>query len=75
MAHTLHLLKADAPPLAPAAIARTAAVPGAEVTVVLLDAVPAPALPPSVPVHRLGVDLDHAGLLELVFAADHVIAW
>jgi hypothetical protein len=44
--------------------------------VVLLDGGAAPALPEGVAVRRLAPgDLDYAGLLDLVFAHDHVITW
>lgn len=75
MARALHLLKADVPAVAVSAIAAAAAEPGSEVTVVLLDGAPAPPLPAGVDVRRLPGDLDHAGLLELIFEADHVLAW
>jgi len=75
MAAFLHLLKADASPLAGPAIAAHRREPGARVTVVVLDG-PAPDLGPGVAVRRLAAgDLDYAGLLDLIFAADHVVAW
>jgi hypothetical protein len=73
MARYLHLLKADTPALASAVIAHPA--PGATVTVVMLDASAPPTLPPGARLLRLGPDLDHAGLLDLIFEADHVISW
>ena len=42
---------------------------------VLLDGAAPPALPPGVPLRRLGRDLDHDQLLDLIFSHDHVIAW
>jgi len=73
MARYLHLLKADAPALAPAVIGHPA--PGATVTVVMLDGSAPPTLPPGARLLRLGRGLDHAGLLDLIFESDHVIAW
>ena len=76
MARRLHLVKADAPPHAGAIIAESLREPGAEVTVVLLDgSAPPPGLPAEVPVRRLGRDLDPDALLDLIFAADHVVTW
>jgi hypothetical protein len=72
----LHLLKSDSGALALPVIERVRRDPGASVTVVLLHGLPAPALPPGVEVRRLGEgDLDYAGLLDLIFDADHVVAW
>ena len=76
MAAVLHLVKADAGALAAQVIAANAAEPGARVTVVLLDGAAAPALPPSVTVRRLAPgELDYPGLLDLIFAHDHVVTW
>jgi hypothetical protein len=76
MAAVLHILKADAGTLAAPVIAANAAEPGARVTVVLLDGATAPALPAGVTVRRLAAgDLDYAGLLDLIFAHDHVVTW
>ena len=73
MARYLHLVGADAGPLAQAVIASPAA--GDEVTVVLLDGgAPAP-LPAGARLLRLGDGLDYTGLLDLIFEADHVISW
>ncbi len=48
----------------------------ARVTVAMLDAAPPPSLPAGVAVRRLAPgDLDYAGLLDLIFAHDHVITW
>ena len=48
----------------------------ARVTVVLLDGAAAPSLPAGVAVRRLAPgDLDYAGLLDLIFAHDHVVTW
>ncbi len=75
MPRVLHLVKREAAPLAAAVIARSLDDPDASVTVVLLDGGPAPGLPGTTPVRRLGGDLDHDGLLDLIFAHDHVISW
>jgi hypothetical protein len=45
------------------------------VTVVVLDGAPAPALPATARLRRLGHDLDHTGLLELIFSHDRVVSW
>jgi hypothetical protein len=73
MAHYLHLVGADANPLAAPVIAHPE--PGAEVTVVLLDGAKPPVLPEGARLLRLGPDLDYARLLDLIFEADHVIHW
>jgi hypothetical protein len=76
MATFLHLLAPDSAVLAGPAIARTAADPGARVTVVLLGDAAPPALPAGIAVRHLRTDdLDYPGLLELIFDADHVISW
>jgi hypothetical protein len=75
MATFLHLLKGDAPALAAAVIASNRREPDARVTVVLLDEAPPPA-GADVTVRRLAPgDLDYAGLLDLIFSHDHVVAW
>jgi hypothetical protein len=76
MATFLHLLKADSVPLATSIIEANAREPAAEVTVILLDGAAPPALPTAVRVRRLAADdLDYSGLLDLIFASDHVITW
>jgi hypothetical protein len=76
MPSLLHLVSADAGPLAAPVIERTAGEPDTAVTVVLLDGAGAPTLPPTVRVLRLGSGgLDYAALLDLIFASDRVIAW
>ena len=77
MAAFLHLLKGDSAALAGAVIeSNLREAGGAGVTVVLLDAATAPALPAGVTVRRLAPgDLDYAGLLDLIFAHDRVITW
>jgi hypothetical protein len=76
MARFLHLLKADSVALAVPVIERTRTEPDARVTVVLLDgSAPAP-LAAEVEVRRLAPgDLDYSGLLDLIFASDHVVTW
>jgi hypothetical protein len=74
MARVLHLWKGGDLTLAHAVIAQQLA-SGDEVTVgVLADPAPDP-LPAGVIVHRFGDDPDYAALLDLLFAADHVITW
>jgi hypothetical protein len=76
MAAFLHLVKADSGELAGPVIATNLKEPDARVTVVLLDGAAAPPLPAGVMVRRLAPgDLDYAGLLDLIFAHDHVITW
>ncbi|HEV8438403.1 MAG TPA: hypothetical protein VGT40_09945 [Methylomirabilota bacterium] len=76
MPRFLHLLKGDAPPLAATVIAQNCREPEAEVTVVLLDGAPPPALPAAVRVRRLADDdLDYSALLDLIFQSDHVLSW
>ncbi len=73
MARYLHLVRSDVGALAAPVIA--GAEPDAQITVVLLDGGTAPPVPTGARVLRLGEGLDYAGLLDLVFASDHVIAW
>jgi hypothetical protein len=76
MATFLHLLKTDTSPLALPVIEENRREPGARITVVLLGAAPAPALPADITVRRLAEgDLDYSSLLDLIFATDHVITW
>ncbi|HUP37833.1 MAG TPA: hypothetical protein VNC82_20575 [Candidatus Limnocylindria bacterium] len=76
MATFLHLVKDDSAALAGAVIESNVREADARVTVVLLGGGAAPALPEGVAVRRLAPgDLDYAGLLDLVFAHDHVITW
>jgi hypothetical protein len=76
MAAFLHLVKADSAALAGSVIESNLREASARVTVVLLDGAPAPSLPPGVAVRRLAPgDLDYPGLLDLIFAHDHVITW
>lgn len=72
----LHLLKADSAGLAASVVASNRREADSRVTVVLLEDTPAPALPAGVAVRRLADgDLDYKGLLDLIFAHDHVITW
>ncbi|MGH7385358.1 MAG: hypothetical protein ACREKG_09245 [Candidatus Rokuibacteriota bacterium] len=76
MAAFLHLVKGDSAALAGPVIASNLREAGARVTVVLLNGRGAPPVPPGVTARRLAADdLDYAGLLDLIFAHDHVIAW
>jgi len=76
MAAFLHLLKGDSAALAGSVIESNLREAGARVTVVLLDGATAPSLPAGVTMRRLAPgDLDYAGLLDLIFAHDHVITW
>jgi hypothetical protein len=76
MATFLHLVKRDSAALAGAVIEASLREADAQVTVVLLDGTAAPSLPAGVAVRRLTPsDLDYPGLLDLIFAHDHVITW
>ena len=77
MARVLHLWKADAPALAAGVLAAAVAQPEDAHTLVVLDgAPPPPGLPATVVVRRLAAgDLDYAGLVDLIFEADRVVAW
>lgn len=70
----LHLVKADSPPLARTVIEENARQPGARVTIVLLNETQI-APPPGAAIKRLGSDLDHNALLDLIFESDHVVTW
>lgn len=76
MARVLHLVRSDSHALAQRVIEAMHLAPGLAVSVVLLDGGPAPALPAGVSMRRLAPgDLDYAGLLDLIFEADHVVSW
>jgi hypothetical protein len=76
MADFLHLIKGDSASLAASVIEANRRELHARVTVVLLDGAAAPSLPAGVTVRRLADgDLDYAGLLDLIFAHDHVVTW
>jgi hypothetical protein len=70
----LHLIKRDSPSVAADIVTRQLQDPSVEVTVVLLNGA-APDLPAGVAVKRLGADLDHDRLLDLIFESDHVVTW
>jgi hypothetical protein len=70
----LHLIKRDSPSVAADIVTRQLRDPSVEVTVVLLNGA-APDLPAGVAVKRLGADLDHDSLLDLIFESDHVVTW
>ena len=74
MARVLHVFKGDHPVEATAVITPQAAA-GDQVTVVLLAGAGAPAMPSGVDVVRVPEDASYERLLELIFAADAVIAW
>lgn len=82
--HVLHLLKGPPSPAALEVIARQATDPELRVSVVLLHGAVAPPCPPAARVYRLDPGpaappadsaITHAGLLDLIFAADSVVAW
>jgi hypothetical protein len=73
MAHVLHLVKGERA-LAAVTIARQAAA-GDDVTVALLQGAAAPDVPAGVAVRRVPEDVDYPQLVDLVFAADHVVTW
>ena len=74
MSRVLHLFKGTHAGEALAVIAPQAAA-GDEVTVALLGGAAAPALPAGVSVQRVPEDASYERLLELIFAADHVVTW
>jgi len=74
MARALHVLKGGDGALALATIERQLAA-GDRVSVALLPGASAPALPPSVGVHRVPEEWSYERLLEAVFEADHVTTW
>lgn len=74
MSRVLHLFKGAHTGEAVAVIAPQAAA-GDEVTVALVGGAAPPPLPPGVTVHRVPEDVSYERLLELIFAADHVVTW
>jgi len=74
MAAVLHLVKSAETELVLTTIDQQLAA-GDAVTVALLHGAPAPAVPAGTRVLRVPDDLSYDGLLELIFAADHVVTW
>jgi hypothetical protein len=74
MSRALHVLKRGDTVLVRGVIEQQRAA-GDAVTVVLLDAAPAPPLPAGVDVHRVPGDWSYERLLEAVFEADQVVTW
>ena len=74
MAVVLHLFKGPDATLPRRVVAQQTAA-GDRVTVALLSDGPVPELPAGVAVRRLDRDLTYSQLLDLIFDADHVIAW
>ena len=74
MARVLHVFKGDHPVEATAVITQQIGA-GDQMTVALLAGVTAPAMPPGVELVRVPEDTSYERLLELIFAADSVIAW
>jgi hypothetical protein len=81
--HVLHLLKPPVPPAALAVIREQARDPSMRLTIVLAHGAELPEAPPGA-TYRLGAPppdqatstpIDPAGLLDLIFAADTVVAW
>lgn len=76
MPSVLHILKADSAALAAPVIDAASREPDTRITVVLLHGAAAPSLRPGITVRRVvDGDLDYAGLLDLIFAADRVVTW
>ncbi len=80
MKRLLHLLVNTATEAALEAITLGTERPDTSITVVVGPNVPTPALPQGVEAFRLGDGnglpaIDHARLLEFIFAADTVISW
>lgn len=74
MAAVLHLVKGGDPALPLATIAGQLAA-GDRVTVALLPGTASLELPPGVRLLRVPDELGWDGLLDLVFASDHVVTW
>jgi hypothetical protein len=74
MARVLHLFTGKDASLASTVIAGQLEA-GDAVTIVLLHEAAPPTLPPAATVRRVPDDASYAQLLELIFAADHVITW
>jgi hypothetical protein len=75
MAAVLHLLKGGDAGLSRTVVEQQLRA-GDTVTVGLLaGAAPPPDFPPGVRLRRIPEDLSYAELLDLIFAADHVVTW
>ncbi|HEV8142175.1 MAG TPA: hypothetical protein VGQ77_04910 [Methylomirabilota bacterium] len=74
MTHVVHIFKGDHAAEAGAVISPQVAA-GDEVTVVLLAGTAPPALPAGVKIQRVPEETSYERLLELIFAADHVVTW
>lgn len=74
MAAVLHLLKGGDPAL-PFALIEQQVRAGDDVTVAVLPGASAPDVPTGVRIRRVSTDLSYGELVELVFAADHVVTW
>ena len=74
MARVVHVFKGDHAAEALAVISRAVAA-GDQVDVAIVGGITAPALPDAVTVHRVPEDTSYDGLVELLFAADHVVTW
>lgn len=83
MPHVLHLIKSPVSAHALSMIQRQSREPDTTLTVILREGTAAPPLPRGVQVHRLAEGsptrspdaLTYSELLDLIFAADQVIAW
>ncbi len=83
MPQVLHLIKSSVPAYTLSLIRRQSREPNTILTVVLLHGAAPPPLPTGVRIHRLVDDastrssdaLTYSQLLDLIFAADQVIAW
>jgi len=74
MATVLHLVKSPEVTLVLTSIHHQVAA-GDGVTVALLHGAPVPAVPAGVRLLRVPEQLSHDGLLDLIFASDHVVTW
>ncbi len=74
MARVAHIFKGDHAAEAGAVIAAQIAA-GDEVTVALLADTAPPTLPAGVKIQRVPEETSYEHLLELIFAADHVVTW
>ena len=74
MARVLHVLKGDHAAEALAVITR-AVTAGDQVDVALVGDARTPGLPDGVAVHHVPGDTSYERLVELIFAADHVVTW